>query len=229
MLKNVTTGQLSLDQLPEFIQMWSAKSNKRRNYNRILLNHLLSNLFYLQNEVSNSENVPNFKNYLFGLFTNVDDNYSQIKIMKNEKLTITDEREIINIITSILDDYLDESNTKINTLTIKLTNIDVKRAILRRWYGYGLKDRVFARDEYGNVITDENGKPIYAIQKDKYGNPIKDENGNYIYIKEQKATSFENLSYELFRTVRNMYALKNELLDDLAPSFFGIDGIYLDV
>ena len=61
----------------------------------------------------------------------------------------------------------------------------MKQTILRRIYGYGLKDS------------------------------------------ETKVKSREQFAEQVGYTPRSIYNFQNELLDDLAPSFFGINGLIL--
>jgi hypothetical protein len=66
-----------------------------------------------------------------------------------------------------------------------LESLNIKKAILRRVYGYGLLEgetKVKSREEFAEII-----------------------------------------SY----SPRSIYIYQNELLDDLAPSFFGVDGLIL--
>lgn len=44
--------------------------------------------------------------------------------------------------------------------------------------------KIQARDEYGNLIFDEDGNPVYVQAVDSEGNPIFDEDGNPVYATE---------------------------------------------
>lgn len=208
------------------IDIWSKQVNERREKNRNTIEKILFNLHNLQRAVSEDGNLNDFQKYTSGIVTKISENDKFITLQNNEA-SKEETKKLLKKYYKILDDYLASSEESINTMNVKLSNIESKKAILRQWYGYGLRDRVFERDEYGNIIKDENGNPIYKVEKDKMGRPLKDKDGNIIYYKEQKVKKFLDLCEVLYLDPRTLYNYKKELLDELAPAFFGIDGIYL--
>lgn len=212
------------------IDIWAKQVNERRNKNRAAIEKILFNLPNLQRAVSDNGDLNDFEKYSIGISEKISENDDFVVLQDNEN-SKEETRKLLKKYKNILDDYLETPNDKKNTyfMNVKLSNIESKKAILRKWYGYGLRDKIYERDELNNIVKDENGKPIYKIKKDKMGKPLKDEDGNLIYEKEKKVNSFLDLCYELSIDQRTLYNYKKELLDELAPAFFGIDGIYLDV
>ena len=96
----------------------------------------------------------------------------------------------VNRIQDILDSYLNmktdiKLDTSKKTENYNIESLNIKKAILRRVYGYKLQEG------------------------------------------EKKAKSREEFAEIIGYTPRSVYMYQNELLDDLAPSFFGIDGLIL--
>ena len=96
----------------------------------------------------------------------------------------------VNRVRNILDSYLAlKTDTKLDSgaksENYNIESLNIKKAILRRVYGYRLK------------------------------------------AGETKVKSREQFAEQIGYTPRSIYIYQNELLDDLAPSFFGVNGLIL--
>ena len=164
----------------------------KQNENRKAINKILYALPELEKfselkDISNKDLEDMTNSYIEALMgTKNHNNMTEYSLFRSELKEKVRTRIFVNRIHNILDYYLSlGSYEEADTSTYSKEAINMKQAILRRIYGYGLKEG------------------------------------------ETKAKSREQFAEQVGYTPRSIYNFQNELLDDLAPSFFGINGLIL--
>lgn len=195
---------------------WATGVRSRQKFNRATIEKILWAIPALEKSIQGiDEKDSEFQQYYSSLFVENDVMGSGKNSMtlgewteaKNDMQTKATTKFLLTRIKKLLDDYLN-SDLSINIFNPSKKNqdrLEAKKIILRRYYGYGLRDNVPLLDELGNTRKDKNGKIIYG--------------------KEETVKRFDDLCEIIHVTNKVLYIYKNELLDDLAPSFFGIDGV----
>lgn len=168
----------------------------KKNENRKTINKILYTLPQLEKyselkDISNKDLEYMTDNYIEALMgTKNFNNMTEYSLFREELKEKVRTRIFVNRVHNILDSYLDlKTDTKLDsskkTENYNIESLKIKKAILRRVYGYKL----------------ETG--------------------------ETKVKSREQFAEQVGYTPRSIYSFQNELLDDLAPSFFGINGLIL--
>lgn len=173
-------------------------TNKKvqKNENRKTINKILYTLPQLEKyselkDISNKDLEYMTDNYIEALMgTKNSNNMTEYSLFREEIKEKVRTKMFVNRVHNILDSYLSlKTDTKLDsskrTESYNVESLNIKKAILRRVYGYKLEEG------------------------------------------ETKVKSREQFAEQVGYTPRSIYSYQNELLDDLAPSFFGIDGLIL--
>lgn len=173
-------------------------TNKKvqKNENRKTINKILYTLPQLEKyselkDISNKDLEYMTDNYIEALMgTKNSNNMTEYSLFREEIKEKVRTKMFVNRVHNILDSYLSlKTDTKLDsskrTESYNVESLNIKKAILRRVYGYKLEEG------------------------------------------ETKVKSREQFAEQVGYTPRSIYSYQNELLDDLAPSFFGINGLIL--
>ncbi|MBO5348454.1 MAG: hypothetical protein J6A89_01345 [Clostridia bacterium] len=172
------------------------KKSRQQNENRKIINKILYTLPQLEKfselkEFSKKEIEYLTDDYIESLMgTKNVNNLAEYSLFRSDVREKIRTKIFVNRIQDILDSYLNmktdiKLDTSKKTENYNIESLNIKKAILRRVYGYKLQEG------------------------------------------EKKAKSREEFAEIIGYTPRSVYMYQNELLDDLAPSFFGIDGLIL--
>ena len=167
------------------------KAENRKAINKIL--YVLPQLekFSELKDISNRDLEYMTDNYIEALIgTKNFNNMTEYSLFREDLKEKVRTRIFVNRVRNILDSYLAlKTDTKLDSgaksENYNIESLNIKKAILRRVYGYRLK------------------------------------------AGETKVKSREQFAEQIGYTPRSIYIYQNELLDDLAPSFFGVNGLIL--
>ena len=167
------------------------KAENRKAINKIL--YVLPQLekFSELKDISNRDLEYMTDNYIEALMgTKNFNNMTEYSLFREDLKEKVRTRIFVNRVRNILDSYLAlKTDTKLDSgaksENYNIESLNIKKAILRRVYGYRLK------------------------------------------AGETKVKSREQFAEQIGYTPRSIYIYQNELLDDLAPSFFGVNGLIL--
>lgn len=169
----------------------SKKAENRKAINKIL--YVLPQLekFSELKDISNRDLEYMTDNYIEALMgTKNINNMTEYSLFREDLKEKVRTKIFVNRVRNILDSYLAlKTDTKLDSgaksENYNIESLNIKKAILRRVYGYRLK------------------------------------------AGETKVKSREQFAEQIGYTPRSIYIYQNELLDDLAPSFFGVNGLIL--
>ena len=169
----------------------SKKAENRKALNKIL--YVLPQLekFSELKDISNRDLEYMTDNYIEALMgTKNINNMTEYSLFREDLKEKVRTKIFVNRVRNILDSYLAlKTDTKLDSgaksENYNIESLNIKKAILRRVYGYRLK------------------------------------------AGETKVKSREQFAEQIGYTPRSIYIYQNELLDDLAPSFFGVNGLIL--
>ena len=169
----------------------SKKAENRKAINKIL--YVLPQLekFSELKDISNRDLEYMTDNYIEALMgTKNINNMTEYSLFREDLKEKVRTKIFVNRVRNILDSYLAlKTDTKLDSgaksENYNIESLNIKKAILRRVYGYRLK------------------------------------------AGETKVKSREQFAEQIGYTPRSIYIYQNELLDDLAPSFFGVYGLIL--
>lgn len=169
----------------------SKKAENRKAINKIL--YVLPQLekFSELKDISNRDLEYMTDNYIEALMgTKNINNMTEYSLFREDIKEKVRTKIFVNRVRNILDSYLAlKTDTKLDSgaksENYNIESLNIKKAILRRVYGYRLK------------------------------------------AGETKVKSREQFAEQIGYTPRSIYIYQNELLDDLAPSFFGVNGLIL--
>lgn len=169
----------------------SKKTENRKAINKIL--YVLPQLekFSELKDISNRDLEYMTDNYIEALMgTKNINNMTEYSLFREDLKEKVRTKIFVNRVRNILDSYLAlKTDTKLDSgaksENYNIESLNIKKAILRRVYGYRLK------------------------------------------AGETKVKSREQFAEQIGYTPRSIYIYQNELLDDLAPSFFGVNGLIL--
>lgn len=169
----------------------SKKAENRKAINKIL--YVLPQLekFSELKDISNRDLEYMTDNYIEALMgTKNINNMTEYSLFREDLKEKVRTKIFVNRVHNILDSYLAlKTDTKLDSgaksENYNIESLNIKKAILRRVYGYRLK------------------------------------------AGETKVKSREQFAEQIGYTPRSIYIYQNELLDDLAPSFFGVNGLIL--
>lgn len=169
----------------------SKKAENRKAINKIL--YVLPQLekFSELKDISNKDLEYMTDNYIEALMgTKNINNMTEYSLFREDLKEKVRTKIFVNRVRNILDSYLAlKTDTKLDSgaksENYNIESLNIKKAILRRVYGYRLK------------------------------------------AGETKVKSREQFAEQIGYTPRSIYIYQNELLDDLAPSFFGVNGLIL--
>ena len=169
----------------------SKKAENRKAINKIL--YVLPQLekFSELKDISNRDLEYMTDNYIEALMgTKNINNMTEYSLFREDLKEKVRTKIFVNRVPNILDSYLAlKTDTKLDSgaksENYNIESLNIKKAILRRVYGYRLK------------------------------------------AGETKVKSREQFAEQIGYTPRSIYIYQNELLDDLAPSFFGVNGLIL--
>lgn len=167
------------------------KAENRKAINKIL--YVLPQLekFSELKDISNRDLEYMTDNYIEALMgTKNINNMTEYSLFREDLKEKVRTKIFVNRVRNILDSYLAlKTDTKLDSgaksENYNIESLNIKKAILRRVYGYRLK------------------------------------------AGETKVKSREQFAEQIGYTPRSIYIYQNELLDDLAPSFFGVNGLIL--
>lgn len=167
------------------------KAENRKAINKIL--YVLPQLekFSELKDISNRDLEYMTDNYIEALMgTKNFNNMTEYSLFREDLKEKVRTKIFVNRVRNILDSYLAlKTDTKLDSgaksENYNIESLNIKKAILRRVYGYRLK------------------------------------------AGETKVKSREQFAEQIGYTPRSIYIYQNELLDDLAPSFFGVNGLIL--
>ena len=167
------------------------KAENRKAINKIL--YVLPQLekFSELKDISNRDLEYMTDNYIEALMgTKNFNNMTEYSLFREDLKEKVRTKIFVNRVRNILDSYLAlKTDTKLDSgaksENYNIESLNIKKAILRRVYGYRLK------------------------------------------AGETKVKSREQFAEQIGYTPRSIYIYQNELLDDLAPSFFGLNGLIL--
>ena len=167
------------------------KAENRKAINKIL--YVLPQLekFSELKDISNRDLEYMTDNYIEALMgTKNFSNMTEYSLFREDLKEKVRTKIFVNRVRNILDSYLAlKTDTKLDSgaksENYNIESLNIKKAILRRVYGYRLK------------------------------------------AGETKVKSREQFAEQIGYTPRSIYIYQNELLDDLAPSFFGVNGLIL--
>lgn len=167
------------------------KAENRKAINKIL--YVLPQLekFSELKGISNRDLEYMTDNYIEALMgTKNFNNMTEYSLFREDLKEKVRTKIFVNRVRNILDSYLAlKTDTKLDSgaksENYNIESLNIKKAILRRVYGYRLK------------------------------------------AGETKVKSREQFAEQIGYTPRSIYIYQNELLDDLAPSFFGVNGLIL--
>lgn len=182
---------------PDYYDLRQNKDTKsKKNENRKAINKILYALPQLEKfselkDISNRDLEYMTDNYIEALMgTKNINNMTEYSLFREELKEKVRTKIFVNRVHNILDSYLElKTDTKLDSgaksENYNIESLNIKKAILRRVYGYRLK------------------------------------------AGETKVKSREQFAEQIGYTPRSIYIYQNELLDDLAPSFFGVNGLIL--
>lgn len=182
---------------PDYYDLRQNKDTKsKKTENRKAINKILYTLPELEKfselkDISNRDLEYMTDNYIEALMgTKNINNMTEYSLFREELKEKVRTKIFVNRVHNILDSYLAlKIDTKLNSgaksENYNIESLNIKKAILRKVYGYRLK------------------------------------------AGETKVKSREQFAEQIGYTPRSIYIYQNELLDDLAPSFFGVNGLIL--
>lgn len=169
----------------------SKKTENRKTINKILYTLPQLEQYSELKDISNTDLEYMTDNYIEALMgTKNYKNMTEYALFRADIQDRIKTKIFVNRVKSVLDSYLElNADTKLDsskkTESYNIESLKIKKAILRRVYGYRLKEG------------------------------------------ETKVKSREQFAEQIGYTPRSIYNFQNELLDDLAPSFFGVNGLIL--
>ncbi len=169
----------------------SKKTENRKTINKILYALPQLEQYSELKDISNTDLEYMTDNYIESLMgTKNYKNMTEYSLFRADIQERIKTKVFVDRVKSVLDTYLEVTmDTKLDsskkTENYNIESLKIKKAILRRVYGYRLKEG------------------------------------------ETKVKSREQFAEQVGYTPRSIYNFQNELLDDLAPSFFGVNGLIL--